>query len=97
MAGSLVMLTVGTGEVRPLEDMENEIIRFAISHYRGQMSEVAAASKSAARRFIASSTRPPPPTRPKGRPLTPTERTGDCGTEVAKIADGPTRWQVQNL
>src|SRR6266516_7225589 len=39
-AGSLAMLTA-TGEVRPLEDMENEIIRFAISHYRGQMSEVA--------------------------------------------------------
>jgi DNA-binding NtrC family response regulator len=34
------MLT-GTGEVRPLEDMEHEIIRFAIAHYRGQMSEVA--------------------------------------------------------
>ena len=39
-AGSLSMLTA-TGEVRPLEEMENEIIRFAISHYRGQMSEVA--------------------------------------------------------
>jgi DNA-binding NtrC family response regulator len=39
-AGGLAMLT-STGEVRPLEDMENEIIRFAISHYRGQMSEVA--------------------------------------------------------
>ncbi|MBW7971346.1 sigma-54 dependent transcriptional regulator [Bradyrhizobium sp. BR 10289] len=39
-AGSLSMLT-STGDVRPLEDMENEIIRFAISHYRGQMSEVA--------------------------------------------------------
>ena len=38
--GTLSMLT-GSGEVRPLEDMENEIIRFAISHYRGQMSEVA--------------------------------------------------------
>ena len=38
--GMLTMLT-STGEVRPLEDMENEIIRFAISHYRGQMSEVA--------------------------------------------------------
>jgi DNA-binding NtrC family response regulator len=38
--GTLVMLT-GTGEVRPLEEMEHEIIRFAISHYRGQMSEVA--------------------------------------------------------
>jgi DNA-binding NtrC family response regulator len=38
--GTLPMLTA-TGDVRPLEDMENEIIRFAISHYRGQMSEVA--------------------------------------------------------
>jgi DNA-binding NtrC family response regulator len=28
-------------DVRPLEDMETEIIRFAIAHYRGQMSEVA--------------------------------------------------------
>jgi DNA-binding NtrC family response regulator len=39
-AGSLSMLS-RTGDVRSLEDMENEIIRFAISHYRGQMSEVA--------------------------------------------------------
>jgi DNA-binding NtrC family response regulator len=39
-AGTLAMLT-NTGEVRPLEEMETEIIRFAISHYRGQMSEVA--------------------------------------------------------
>ena len=31
----------GVGEVRPLEEIENEVIRFAISHYRGQMSEVA--------------------------------------------------------
>jgi DNA-binding NtrC family response regulator len=38
--GNLAMLTAG-GEMRPLEDMEAEIIRFAISHYRGQMSEVA--------------------------------------------------------
>jgi DNA-binding NtrC family response regulator len=38
--GSLTMLTAG-GELRPLEDMEAEIIRFAIAHYRGQMSEVA--------------------------------------------------------
>jgi DNA-binding NtrC family response regulator len=38
--GTLSMLTA-TGEMRPLEEMENEIIRFAISHYRGQMSEVA--------------------------------------------------------
>jgi DNA-binding NtrC family response regulator len=29
------------GDVRPLEDIEAEVIRFAISHYRGQMSEVA--------------------------------------------------------
>ncbi|MGA7073605.1 sigma-54-dependent transcriptional regulator [Bradyrhizobium sp.] len=39
-AGMLSVLTNG-GEVRPLEDLESEIIRFAISHYRGQMSEVA--------------------------------------------------------
>jgi len=38
--GTLSMLTAA-GEMRPLEEMENEIIRFAISHYRGQMSEVA--------------------------------------------------------
>jgi DNA-binding NtrC family response regulator len=38
--GSLAMLT-SSGEMRALEDMEAEIIRFAISHYRGQMSEVA--------------------------------------------------------
>ena len=37
---TLAMLT-NSGEVRPLEEMETEIIRFAISHYRGQMSEVA--------------------------------------------------------
>ena len=38
--GTLAMLT-RSGEMRPLEAMETEIIRFAISHYRGQMSEVA--------------------------------------------------------
>ncbi len=38
--GTLAMLT-SAGEMRPLEEMESEIIRFAISHYRGQMSEVA--------------------------------------------------------
>jgi DNA-binding NtrC family response regulator len=38
--GTLTMLT-SVGEMRPLEEMENEIIRFAIAHYRGQMSEVA--------------------------------------------------------
>jgi DNA-binding NtrC family response regulator len=30
-----------TGEVRPLEEIETELIRYAITHYRGQMSEVA--------------------------------------------------------
>jgi DNA-binding NtrC family response regulator len=39
-AGTLTMLT-NAGEMRPLEELESEIIRFAISHYRGQMSEVA--------------------------------------------------------
>jgi DNA-binding NtrC family response regulator len=29
------------GEVRPLEQLEAELIRYAITHYRGQMSEVA--------------------------------------------------------
>jgi DNA-binding NtrC family response regulator len=29
------------GEMRPLEDLEADIIRYAITHYRGQMSEVA--------------------------------------------------------
>ena len=27
--------------MRPLDDVETEAIRFAITHYRGQMSEVA--------------------------------------------------------
>jgi DNA-binding NtrC family response regulator len=39
-AGILAILT-RAGEVRPLEELETEIIRFAIAHYRGQMSEVA--------------------------------------------------------
>jgi DNA-binding NtrC family response regulator len=34
-------LTDSNDEVRPLEDIEREAIRFAIAHYRGQMSEVA--------------------------------------------------------
>jgi DNA-binding NtrC family response regulator len=29
------------GEVRPLEELEAELIRYAITHYRGQMSEIA--------------------------------------------------------
>ncbi len=34
-------MLAANGEMRPLEELENEIIRFAIAHYRGQMSEVA--------------------------------------------------------
>ena len=29
------------GDVRPLDEVEAELIRYAIAHYRGQMSEVA--------------------------------------------------------
>ncbi|MET0969554.1 MAG: sigma-54 dependent transcriptional regulator, partial [Tardiphaga sp.] len=39
-AGQLTLLNEN-GDVRPLEELEAEIIRFAITHYRGQMSEVA--------------------------------------------------------
>ncbi len=39
-AAALNLLTPD-GEVRPIEDIETEAIRFAIAHYRGQMSEVA--------------------------------------------------------
>jgi DNA-binding NtrC family response regulator len=38
-AGTLSLLDAG--EVRPLDEIEAEAIRFAIAHYRGQMSEVA--------------------------------------------------------
>jgi DNA-binding NtrC family response regulator len=48
VAPSAAMAAIGTlslidaaGEVRPLDDIEAETIRFAITHYRGQMSEVA--------------------------------------------------------
>ena len=34
-------LTDRHGDVRPLDDIERDTIRFAITHYRGQMSEVA--------------------------------------------------------
>jgi DNA-binding NtrC family response regulator len=37
---SLALLDTA-GEVRPLDDIEADAIRFAIAHYRGQMSEVA--------------------------------------------------------
>jgi DNA-binding NtrC family response regulator len=40
-AGHSLPLTDPRGDVRPLEDIEREAIRFAISHYGGQMSEVA--------------------------------------------------------
>ena len=30
-----------TGEVRPLADIEADVIRFALAHYRGRMTEVA--------------------------------------------------------
>jgi DNA-binding NtrC family response regulator len=39
-AGALALLDA-SGEVRPLEELEAELIRYAITHYRGQMSEVA--------------------------------------------------------
>jgi DNA-binding NtrC family response regulator len=39
--GSMLAMLTSSGEMRPLEEMEHEIIRFAIAHYRGQMSEVA--------------------------------------------------------
>jgi len=39
-AGSLP-LTGAQGHVRSLDEVERDVIRFAISHYRGQMSEVA--------------------------------------------------------
>ena len=39
--GITLSLTDPSGEARPLEDIEAEVIRFAIAHYRGQMSEVA--------------------------------------------------------
>jgi DNA-binding NtrC family response regulator len=40
LPGTLTMLDAH-GDMRPLEELEFEAIRFAIAHYRGQMSEVA--------------------------------------------------------
>jgi DNA-binding NtrC family response regulator len=40
-SGPSLALLDAQGEARPLEEIEAEVIRFAISHYRGQMSEVA--------------------------------------------------------
>jgi DNA-binding NtrC family response regulator len=39
-ASSLSLLD-GQDQVRTLDELERDVIRFAISHYRGQMSEVA--------------------------------------------------------
>ena len=41
LAGDALQLIDAQGEVRTLEEIESEVIRFAINHYRGQMSEVA--------------------------------------------------------
>jgi DNA-binding NtrC family response regulator len=40
VSGNLALLNL-EGEVRPLDEIETEAIRFAIARYRGQMSEVA--------------------------------------------------------
>jgi DNA-binding NtrC family response regulator len=40
-AADALPLLDASGEVRPLEELEAELIRYAITHYRGQMSEVA--------------------------------------------------------
>jgi DNA-binding NtrC family response regulator len=39
--GDTLPLRDAEGEVRPLDEIEAELIRYAITHYRGQMSEVA--------------------------------------------------------
>jgi DNA-binding NtrC family response regulator len=41
MASPTLTLVDPHGDVRPLEDIEREVIRFAIAHYEQQMSEVA--------------------------------------------------------
>ena len=41
MPAHSLRLTDAQGDVRPLDEIESEVIRFAIAHYRGQMSEVA--------------------------------------------------------
>jgi DNA-binding NtrC family response regulator len=41
MDGAALPLIDAQGEVRSLDDIERDVIRFAIAHYRGQMSEVA--------------------------------------------------------
>ncbi len=39
--GDTLSLLDADGEVRPLDEVEADLIRYAITHYRGQMSEVA--------------------------------------------------------
>ncbi len=41
MGAASLRLTDAQGDVRTLDEIEAEVIRFAIAHYRGQMSEVA--------------------------------------------------------
>jgi DNA-binding NtrC family response regulator len=41
MTGDALPLLDAAGDVRPLDDVEADLIRYAITHYRGQMSEVA--------------------------------------------------------
>lgn len=40
-AAGILGLLDARGDVRPLDELEGEVIRFAIAHYRGQMSEIA--------------------------------------------------------
>ncbi len=40
-AAASLTLIGAHGDIRPMDELEKEIIRFAIAHYRGQMSEVA--------------------------------------------------------
>jgi DNA-binding NtrC family response regulator len=40
-ASAALPLLDASGQVRPIEELEADVIRFAINHYRGQMSEVA--------------------------------------------------------
>ena len=41
LSGDGLALLDEAGDVRPIEELEAEILRFAIAHYRGRMSEVA--------------------------------------------------------
>ena len=41
MPGASLPLLDAAGDVRAMDDIEREVVRFAIAHYRGQMSEVA--------------------------------------------------------